>query len=85
MRAYAATPMATKVRWREPVEELELPFPPHDPAPAEAAAAPEPAACELASSPFAVFESCPMCGSSMAPEHAHFRCTACGWRDSCCD
>ena len=70
------------MRWREPVEELELPFPPAD---AVVAAAPSPAACELASNPFAVFECCPMCGGDMAPEHAHFRCTGCGWRDSCCD
>ncbi len=34
---------------------------------------------------FAVFEECPHCGGAMAPEHAHFRCRACGWRDSCCD
>ena len=68
---------ATKKRWREPVEELELPFPPF---PSEA-----PPACELATNPFAVFEFCPMCGSEMSPEHAHFRCTSCGWRDSCCD
>lgn len=78
MLSYAATPMPTKMRWREPVEELELPFPPHA-APAAAAA------CDLAGNPFAVFECCPMCGSDMAPEHAHFRCTSCGWRDSCCD
>lgn len=63
------------MRWAEPVEELELPFPPHA----------APSTCELASSPFAVFECCPMCGAGMAPEHAHFRCTGCGWRDSCCD
>jgi hypothetical protein len=34
---------------------------------------------------FAVFHECPLCGSSLSPEHAHFRCTSCGWRDSCCD
>ena len=33
----------------------------------------------------AVFTECPQCGGPMAPEHAHFRCGACGWRDSCCD
>jgi hypothetical protein len=26
---------------------------------------------------------CPMCGSQMEPEHAHYRCR-CGYRDSCC-
>ncbi|MEM9131277.1 MAG: hypothetical protein AAF962_18260 [Actinomycetota bacterium] len=39
--------------------------------------------CET--SRFAVFASCPMCDGDMAPEHAHFRCVSCGWRDSCCD
>jgi hypothetical protein len=34
---------------------------------------------------FAVFHECPLCGSSLSSEHAHFRCTSCGWRDSCCD
>jgi hypothetical protein len=34
---------------------------------------------------FAIFEECPLCGSALSPEHAHFRCTTCGWRDSCCD
>lgn len=34
---------------------------------------------------FAVFTECPHCGGDMAPEHAHFRCNSCGWRDSCCD
>ncbi|MBW4078515.1 MAG: hypothetical protein HIU84_08440 [Acidobacteria bacterium] len=34
---------------------------------------------------FAIFDECPLCGSSLSPEHAHFRCTTCGWRDSCCD
>jgi len=28
---------------------------------------------------------CGNCGSPMVPEHAHYRCAACGWRDSCCD
>ena len=36
-------------------------------------------------SPFAIFTDCPNCGEPMAPEHAHYRCTGCGWRDSCCD
>jgi hypothetical protein len=40
-------------------------------------------ACER--SPLGTFPECPMCGGAMAPEHAHERCTACGWRDSCCD
>jgi len=28
--------------------------------------------------------TCPSCGSQMLPEHAHYRCAACGYRDSCC-
>ncbi|HEV8623635.1 MAG TPA: hypothetical protein VG034_04200 [Acidimicrobiia bacterium] len=28
---------------------------------------------------------CLVCGEEMRPEHAHYRCPACGWRDSCCD
>ncbi|MET0827066.1 MAG: hypothetical protein ABWZ90_11525 [Acidimicrobiales bacterium] len=34
---------------------------------------------------WAVFTECPQCGGDMAPEHAHYRCGTCGWRDSCCD
>jgi hypothetical protein len=54
------------------VEVLELPFPPHR-------------ACVVDQSPLAPFSECPMCGGALAPEHAHYRCGACGWRDSCCD
>jgi len=28
--------------------------------------------------------TCPNCGSQMQPEHAHYKCGACGYRDSCC-
>ncbi len=28
---------------------------------------------------------CLACDTPMRPEHAHYRCPACGWRDSCCD
>jgi hypothetical protein len=59
------------------VEELELPFPPHEPVAAST--------CRWERSPFGTFVECPVCGGAMAPEHAHFRCTGCGWRDSCCD
>ena len=58
------------------VEELELPFPPHERASA---------ACRWERSPFGTFDACPLCGGDLAPEHAHFRCASCGWRDSCCD
>lgn len=33
----------------------------------------------------AIFSECPHCGGALNPEHAHFKCTSCGWRDSCCD
>ena len=54
------------------LEEPELPFPPA-----------EPVRCDR--DPRGTFAECPMCGGDLAPEHAHFRCGACGWRDSCCD
>ncbi len=28
--------------------------------------------------------TCPNCQSEMQPEHAHYKCAACGYRDSCC-
>lgn len=28
--------------------------------------------------------TCPQCDSEMRPEHAHYRCASCGYRDSCC-
>jgi tRNA(Ile2) C34 agmatinyltransferase TiaS len=28
--------------------------------------------------------TCPSCGAQMQPEHAHYKCPACGYRDSCC-
>jgi len=28
--------------------------------------------------------TCPQCDSEMRPEHAHYRCLKCGYRDSCC-
>jgi len=32
-----------------------------------------------------IVPECPLCGESLHAEHAHFKCRACGWRDSCCD
>lgn len=29
--------------------------------------------------------TCLLCGAQMRPEHAHYRCPVCYWRDSCCD
>jgi hypothetical protein len=51
--------------------------------PAQPLAAERPVACEM--SRHGIFLDCPQCGGDMAPEHAHYRCTGCGWRDSCCD
>lgn len=34
---------------------------------------------------YGTFPECPLCGQGLIPEHAHFKCTSCGWRDSCCD
>ncbi|MGE3459905.1 MAG: hypothetical protein AB7O24_32650, partial [Kofleriaceae bacterium] len=28
--------------------------------------------------------TCPTCATLMQPEHAHYRCATCGYRDSCC-
>jgi hypothetical protein len=28
--------------------------------------------------------TCPNCSTEMQPEHAHYKCAACGYRDSCC-
>jgi Zn finger protein HypA/HybF involved in hydrogenase expression len=27
--------------------------------------------------------TCPQCDSQMRPEHAHYRCEKCGYRDAC--
>ncbi|HWJ64707.1 MAG TPA: hypothetical protein VNS19_22225 [Acidimicrobiales bacterium] len=42
------------------------------------APAPAPSACDLST-------QCGHCGGPMRQEHAHYRCTRCGQRDSCCD
>ncbi|HTJ47423.1 MAG TPA: hypothetical protein VL463_35230 [Kofleriaceae bacterium] len=28
--------------------------------------------------------TCPTCMIAMQPEHAHYKCPKCGYRDSCC-
>lgn len=38
---------------------------------------PEKPVCDLST-------QCPQCDSKMEPEHAHYRCPKCGYRDSCC-
>lgn len=54
---------------------------PARPAPPAAAPPSGPAptgpACDLST-------TCPSCGAQMQPEHAHYRCGRCGYRDSCC-
>lgn len=42
-------------------------------------------AVTCARSVYAIFDACPLCDGELIPEHAHHRCTRCGWRDSCCD
>ena len=59
------------------------------PRPVEAAGAVCPAAVAAAEAPADAEEhdlstTCPSCGTEMRPEHAHYRCPACGYRDSCC-
>ena len=38
---------------------------------------PPTASCDLST-------TCMVCGTPMNAEHAHYRCLACGYRDSCC-
>jgi hypothetical protein len=45
--------------------------------PATEALPPEPQKCDLSI-------ICPTCSTEMQPEHAHYRCLKCGYRDSCC-
>jgi hypothetical protein len=47
--------------------------------------APDVGAAACSRSRFGTFAECPHCGGAMSPEHAHYRCSSCGWRDSCCD
>jgi hypothetical protein len=53
------------------------------PALLDAPAALDAAACR--NPRFGTFPECPLCGGALHPEHAHFKCGSCGWRDSCCD
>jgi hypothetical protein len=50
----------------------------HGGAPTTDAASAKGRGCDLST-------QCGHCGGPMRPEHAHYRCTACGQRDSCCD
>jgi Zn finger protein HypA/HybF involved in hydrogenase expression len=47
----------------------------------------EPAAVSDAAEPAPVCDlttTCPTCMVEMQPEHAHYKCPSCGYRDSCC-
>ncbi|MDJ0770280.1 MAG: hypothetical protein QNJ12_15890 [Ilumatobacter sp.] len=44
-----------------------------------------PLAAPACRSPLGTYPECPLCGGDLFPEHAHFKCAGCGWRDSCCD
>jgi len=46
---------------------------PREPRPVEQ----RPSTCDLST-------TCPNCDLPMRPEHAHYRCDRCGYRDSCC-
>jgi tRNA(Ile2) C34 agmatinyltransferase TiaS len=39
---------------------------------------------EVKACPVDLSIQCPTCGTEMQPEHAHYRCLRCGYRDSCC-
>jgi hypothetical protein len=55
--------------------------------PTVVAADPTPASDEPAAEPHKECDlstTCPNCGAQMLPEHAHYKCAACGYRDSCC-
>jgi hypothetical protein len=45
----------------------------------------DPTSFDTCRSRFGTFPECPLCGGALTPEHAHFKCRSCGWRDSCCD
>ncbi len=42
-------------------------------------------ACATEYTRHGIYPECPLCGGGLHPEHAHFKCGSCGWRDSCCD
>ncbi len=65
-------------------------LPPYD-FPAVATVAPqaiakqaEPAPEHEPAKPCDLSTTCPSCSTEMHPEHAHYKCPACGYRDSCC-
>ncbi|MCA9673722.1 MAG: hypothetical protein H6709_07210 [Kofleriaceae bacterium] len=59
-----------------------------DPSPVAATAPPSsPGAAATAPTracPVDLSITCPTCDTAMQPEHAHYRCLRCGYRDSCC-
>jgi hypothetical protein len=45
---------------------------------------PDSNSAEVKACPADLSIQCPTCGTEMQPEHAHYRCLRCGYRDSCC-
>ena len=54
------------------------------PPPVAAAVANDALPCEEPVKACDLSTTCPSCHSQMQPEHAHYRCGTCGYRDSCC-
>ena len=57
---------------------------PEPSAPAVPATAPD-SGFDTCRARYGTFPECPLCNGELTPEHAHFKCRSCGWRDSCCD
>jgi hypothetical protein len=55
---------------------------PNELRPADVASSSRPEAVKACPTDLSI--QCPECGTKMQPEHAHYRCLACGYRDSCC-
>ena len=55
-----------------------------EPGQVSATTRPQPSADSVKACPTDLSIQCPTCGTEMQPEHAHYRCVRCGYRDSCC-
>jgi hypothetical protein len=62
---------------RGSLTSIPLPKPLTVAEPQAAEPAAQPPACDLST-------TCPQCSTEMRPEHAHYKCPKCGYRDSCC-
>ena len=65
-------------------QAVAKPEPEPEPAPEAIAAEGSEALAEAPRAECDLSTTCPSCGTQMQPEHAHYRCPACGYRDSCC-